>query len=185
MGRRILIINGNPDPSPSRLSAALADAYVHGARRGGHEVRRIDIGALDFPPVLNGEDLDQEAPAVIRDAQEAITWAEHITIIFPLWLGAPPALMKSYFEQICRYGFSFSHDLKPLLKGRTARLIITMVLPNFVFRLMFAQGVKGFVRSVFWSSGIKPTRILALGKVMTAAKKPWLAQVEKLGERGI
>ena len=42
----ILVINGHPDPSPERLAAALAKAYAEGAETAGHQVRRIDIGAV-------------------------------------------------------------------------------------------------------------------------------------------
>ena len=46
---KILIINGNPDPSSERLSAALAEAYASGAEAAGHEVRRLTFGKIDFP----------------------------------------------------------------------------------------------------------------------------------------
>jgi putative NADPH-quinone reductase len=182
--RKILIINAHPDPRPSRLAAGLADAYARGATRGGHEVRRIDLGALEFPPIVTGEEFQEPPPPAIRAAQEAVTWSNHITIVFPLWLGMPPALMKSFFEQLCRYEFAFDASHKPMLQGRTARFIVTMIIPNFVFWLLFSKGCKGFARGALWASGIKPTRILPLGNVLKAAKEPWLTRVEELGARG-
>jgi putative NADPH-quinone reductase len=111
-------------------------------------------------------------------------WANHITIVFPLWLSMPPALLKSVFEQIDRYGFAFDENHRPLLKGRTARFIVTMMFPTVVFWLLFSKGVRGFARGALWTSGIRPTRILALGNVLKAQKEPWLAKVEDLGARG-
>ncbi|HWA60997.1 MAG TPA: hypothetical protein VG939_06460 [Caulobacteraceae bacterium] len=39
--RRILIVNGHPDPAPERLCAALASAYGEAARAAGRETRRL------------------------------------------------------------------------------------------------------------------------------------------------
>lgn len=184
MPLRILVINGHPDPRPQRLAAGLTSAYVRGAEAAGHQVRRIDLGSVSFPPVITGDELSDEPPTPIREAQEAIAWCEHLTIIYPLWLAAPPAHLKSFFEQIWRYDFAFDHKQKPLLKGRSARLIVTMIVPAFIFRLLFSQATKGFARGVLWTAGIKPTRILPLGNVYAAKTGRWLAKIEALGARG-
>jgi putative NADPH-quinone reductase len=47
--KNILIINGNPDPSPQRLSSAIAAAYREGAVNAGHDPRQTDVGALSLP----------------------------------------------------------------------------------------------------------------------------------------
>ena len=47
--RRILIIQGHPDPAGRHFGHALADAYAEGAMAAGHEVRRIEVALLDFP----------------------------------------------------------------------------------------------------------------------------------------
>ena len=47
--RRILIINGHPDAGVRHLLHQLIDAYAEGAQAAGHQVRRVDVGALDFP----------------------------------------------------------------------------------------------------------------------------------------
>ena len=46
--KNILIINGNPDPSPQRLSSAIAAAYREGAVNAGHDPCQIDVGALSL-----------------------------------------------------------------------------------------------------------------------------------------
>ncbi|MET0856310.1 MAG: hypothetical protein ABWY27_06140, partial [Telluria sp.] len=49
MGKRVLLIQGHPDTAGGHLCRALEEAYAKGAAVGGHELRRIDIGSLDFP----------------------------------------------------------------------------------------------------------------------------------------
>ncbi len=49
MAKRIVIIQGHPDPAGHHLLHAMADAYAEGATAAGHEVRRIEVAKLVFP----------------------------------------------------------------------------------------------------------------------------------------
>jgi putative NADPH-quinone reductase len=49
---RTLLILGHP--SPDSFNATLANAYAGAARQAGRELRRIDLHALDFDPILHG-----------------------------------------------------------------------------------------------------------------------------------
>jgi len=189
MGKKILIINGHPDPRPERLCAALADAYAEGARSAGSEVRRIDVGALDFPLIRNADDFINKAPpAAIVEAQESVRWAEHLFIVHPLWLGAAPALLKGFFEQVFRYGFALEPgggSLAGLLRWRSARVVVTMGMPGFIYRTVFgAFGIRGFERGVLQLSGLGPVRHTFLGGVEAASPKhraKWLERMRRLG----
>lgn len=189
MSKRILVINGHPDPSPQRLCAALAEAYARAAKAAGHTVERIDVGALDFPLIRSAADFSGPdlAPDIAR-AQDAVARSDHLVIIHPLWLGAAPALMKGFFEQVFRYGFALSAPERPmesLLSGRSARLIVTMGMPATAFRLLFgAHGVKGFERGILWITGVKPVRHTFFGGAGDKAGKKvegWIKTVERLG----
>jgi len=108
VGKRILIINGHPDPSSERFCAALALAYATGARAAGHEVRSLTLGTMDVPFLSSKAEFESGLPSgLIRAAQEDIRWCEHLVIVFPLWLGAAPARLKAFLEQVLRQGFAF------------------------------------------------------------------------------
>lgn len=171
--RRILVINGHPDPSPDRLDAALAAAYADGARAGRHEVRRLAVGELDFPLIGNADEfIKGSLPACIAEAQSQIAWAEHILLVFPLWLGGAPARLKGFLEQTFRYGFALP-DLteakgfpQGLLKGRSVRLVVTMGMPAWLYRLMFAAvGVRAIESGILGLSGLGPIRRTLIGGV--------------------
>ena len=192
MANHILIINGHPDPSPARFCAAICAAYEQGALSAGREVRRLDIGGLDLPPVRSAEDfIGGPLPADAATAQAAVRWADHIIFVHPLWLGAAPSLFKAFCEQVFRYGFAIPNgggSFKGLLKGRSARVIVTMGMPALFYRLGFgAFGVRGFERGVLWLSGIRPIRHSFIGGVETSAatRKRWLSEVRRLGARGV
>ncbi len=94
---RILVIQGHPDPAGGHLGHALADAYAGGAQRAGHELRRVDIAQLDFPLLRSAADWEHGAlPPSLQPAQDAIAWAEHLVMFFPLWMGDMPALLKAF-----------------------------------------------------------------------------------------
>jgi len=185
--RRILVINGHPDPSGEHFAAALTAAYLRGANGAGHQIRRIDAGALDLPPMRSLTQFMAEPSATARDAQAAIAWADHLVIVFPLWLGGMPAALKAFFEQVFRYGFALTLPGTPyrgLLKGRTARVVVSMGMPATVFRFVFdAAGVKSLTRGILRTSGFSRVRSSLVGTVEASprAREDWLRRIERLG----
>jgi putative NADPH-quinone reductase len=172
---RLTMIQGHPDPSGNRLCHALADAYAEGAAVGGHEVMRIEVARLDFPILRTREEFEAgQLPESLTDAQRAIVSAEHLLIIFPLWHGTMPALLKAFIEQVMRPGVALEYRKhgfpKGLLAGRSARLVVTMGMPALIYRWYFrAHGVHGLERSVLRFAGMKPVRETLLGMVDTAS----------------
>jgi putative NADPH-quinone reductase len=110
MPRRILVVVGHPDPSPERLCRSLANAYAEGAASAGHAVRRIDLAALDFPWLRTMSEFEHGiVPDSLKEATEAVVWAEHLVFVFPLWLGTMPAILKGFLEQVMRPGVAFEY----------------------------------------------------------------------------
>ena len=186
---RILLIDGHPDADRARFVHALADAYAQGARGAGHEARRVDLATLDFPLLRSrGEWTDQPPCPAIADAQEAIRWAEHLVFFYPLWLGDVPALLKAFLEQVARPGFALAEGRmpRPLLGGRSARIVVTMGMPAFFYRFYFgAHSVKSFERNILKLAGIKPVEHSLIGNVEGDAgdRAGWLAKMAELGAR--
>ncbi len=193
MSRRILIIDGHPDASGAHYVHALADAYAGGARQGGHEVKRIDVARLEFAVLRSAAQWREGKPdADIRAAQGAIAWSEHMVILFPLWLGDMPALLKAFFEQVARPGFAIGEAQpgrlpKKLLAGRSARIVVTMGMPAFFYRLYYrAHSVKNLARNMLQFCGIHPVRVTYIGMVEGKgdARADWLTKLAALGAAG-
>lgn len=55
MTKRVVVIQGHPDPAGGHFAHVLADAYADGAQVAGYEVRRIDVATLEFPWLRNQE----------------------------------------------------------------------------------------------------------------------------------
>ena len=194
MSRHIVIIQGHPDTSQNHYGHALAEAYAQAAKAAGHEVRTITVATLDFPLVRSYEAFYKQAPpAVIKQCQEDIRWADHLVILYPLWFGTMPALLKGFIEQVFRSGFAMDIGedgkwWKKLLKGKSARVIITMGMPAFVYRWVFrAHSLKSLEKNILKFCGIKPVRESLVGMVEGNVKhrQHWLQKMAKLGKAGI
>lgn len=194
MAKRVLLLQGHPDASQRHFGHALADAYAAGASSAGHEVRRVDVATLEFPLLRSQYEWEHGVlPASLQGAQEAIRWAEHLVLFFPLWLGDMPALFKGFLEQVARPGFAFSGEGKnPFahkgLAGRSARVVVTMGMPALVYRWYFrAHSVKALERNILGFVGIAPiheTLIGMVGGLSPEAGAKWLDKLEKLGRQG-
>ena len=189
---KIALLQGHPDARGGRFCHALAQAYAQAAQAGGHEVKTVDVARLDFPLLRSAEEWQEGVPPQpILEAQEAIAWAEHLVLVFPLWLGDMPALFKGFLEQALRPGFAIGKSAanrfpKGLLRGRSARLVVTMGMPAFFYRIFYrAHSVKGLKRNMLEFCGIAPVRTTLVGTVDSAdARQAAMATIRKLGRTG-
>ncbi|MDR4471425.1 MAG: NAD(P)H-dependent oxidoreductase [Nitrospira sp.] len=68
----------------------------------------IEVARLEFPLLRTKAEFEHGVPSdSIKQAQDAIRWADHLVIVYPLWLGSMPALLKAFFEQVFRPGNAF------------------------------------------------------------------------------
>lgn len=191
----IVIIQGHPDPRGRHFGHALAAAYARGAHASGREVSTIDVARIDFPLLRTQDNFEKGQPLpAIREAQRLIGEAEHIVVFYPLWLGGMPALLKGFFEQVFRPGFGFTASGRPTegswkkLKGKSARIVVTMGMPAAVYRWYFrAHSLKSLERNILGFCGIGPIAESLIGRV--EADDPdrlerWLDRLEQLGRRG-
>jgi len=169
---RIVIIQGHPTSDVGHFCHALAEAYAAGAAEGRHEVRQLVVADLDFPLLRSKSDWEGAPPPdVIAGAQEALAWADHLVIIYPLWLGGMPALLKGFLEQVLRPAFMSGTtrpgaSWKTVLKGTSSRVVVTMGMPAFVYRWYFgAHSLKSLKRSILALVGIGPNRHTLIGMI--------------------
>ena len=192
MTDRVAIIQGHPDPAGGHLCHALAGAYADGAAGAGHRVDRIEVAQIAFPILRTQAEFESGAlPESLAPARDAIVAAQHLVILFPLWLGTMPALLKAFLEQVIRPGIAFEYRAqgfpRRLLAGRSAHLVVTMGMPALLYRWYFrAHGVRGLERSVLRFAGMRPIRETLLGGVGVASaarRAAWLDRMRACGRR--
>ncbi|MHB8346387.1 MAG: NAD(P)H-dependent oxidoreductase [Acidiferrobacterales bacterium] len=185
MKRKILVILAHP--APASYCGALATAYAQGAGESRAEVRQLVLADLKFNPVHAG---GGQVEADIIQARDAIMWAEHLVFVYPILWGTIPALLKGFIERTFVPGFAvnFSEGSRlwdRLLKGRSARLIVTMNSAPFIYRWVFGEPAhKTMKRAILKFCGVSPVRITAIGPMRAASKErreAWLENVRKAG----
>ncbi|MBI5609919.1 MAG: NAD(P)H-dependent oxidoreductase, partial [Deltaproteobacteria bacterium] len=155
--RRVLVVLGHP--RSDSLCSALADAYARAAADAGAEVHRLNLGDLQFDPVLRGGFASELEPDLQR-AQTELEWAEHVAWVYPVWWGNLPALLKGFCDRVLLPGFAFRYvQDQPfptkLLHGRTARLLVTMDSPPWYYRWVIgAPAEKAMIKATLEFCGI-------------------------------
>lgn len=113
-------------PDACSFNAAIARTYCETVRSLGHEAILRDLYRLGFDPVLQaGERRAAGGKASSDDVAaelESLRGADIFVLIYPIWFGTPPAMMKGYVERVFGAGFSYRHlqSRRPhhLLSGR-------------------------------------------------------------------
>lgn len=191
--RRILIIQGHPDPAGGHFGHALADSYATAALVAGHRVERIDVAHFECPLLRSQAEWQDVPPPAVKEAQDKIARANHLVVFFPLWLGTMPAVLKAFLEQVLRPGFAVVYADRRLprrgLIGKSGRVVVTMGMPALWYRWFFrAHGVRGLERSILGFCGVKPIRETFIGLVEAndgRARERWLTRLAALGRKGI
>ena len=186
---RVTIVVGHPQTDT--FCEALGEAYARGARAAGHEVTIFVAGKMQFDPILHvGFTEVQTLEPDLQRAHDATLAANHLVIIFPLYLGTMPAILKGFLERVLQpdmVKMTKAGGFVRLLKGKTARVIVTMGMPTFVYRWWFrAYAVKMLRRNILGWMGVNPVRTTIYGGIESAGdggRAQWLKDVEKMGRR--
>jgi len=191
--KKIFVLLGHPDTDT--YSGALANAYEDGAKKKGHEVRRMNLGELQFDPILRKGYIEiQELEPDLVALQENIKWADHFVIVYPNWWNTMPGLLKGMFDRMWLPGFAFNFD-KPTkkliqrLKGKSARVIIVAGTHSpFSTWMKFGDYTNEIRKGILEFSGLSPVRLTTFGpcdKVDEKKKEEWRQAVFELGKKGV
>jgi len=189
--KKILIINGHPDKKS--LCFALAESYKKGADTNGTECQLVHLIDLKFNPILTyGYRVVSELEPDLLKMQKDILEADHLVVVYPNWWGTYPALLKGFIDRVFLPKFAFKYLEKSpfpakLLKGKTARIIVTMDTPKWYYRLINrSPGHNSMKKAILEFSGIKPVTISSFAIVKSSndlKRKKWLDEVEELGKK--
>jgi putative NADPH-quinone reductase len=193
---RILVLIGHP--ISGSYNHALAARYVAGLGDAA-EVRVIDLATASFPhdPISRedlrfgdeGAHLDPAIAAMIED----VRWAEHLVIFFPQWWGTYPAALKAFIDRVFLSGSSFRYGKGQistrLLRGRTARIVMTMDSPRPWNRWVYRNAAETSLRAATLNyvgitvSGI--TRFTSMRFSTPEQRAGWLEQVGALATKDL
>lgn len=168
---------------------ALAEAYRRGAEAAGHVVALLPLASMTFDPILRGAYRElQPLEPDLAGAHDAIAASDHMVLIFPLWLGTLPAILKGFLERVVQpdiFEPAKTGTFATPWGGKSARIVITMGMPAFVYRWYYgAHALKTLKHHILGFLGVGPIRSTLLGNIqgVTAERRAsWLDDMEALG----
>ena len=110
-------------PNPNSFCASLYASTVRTLQEGGHELRCFNLYAENFQPILTLEEREAYLPnpglieARVQPHVDALKWAEHLVLVFPIWFYGPPAMLKGWLERVWLPRVAF---LPPAQKSKAA-----------------------------------------------------------------
>jgi len=191
MGRRILVLSGNP--KRNSFSEQLAETYAESAAKH-HKVRIQKISEMNFDPNLNaGYGQRQALESDLLEFQASIQWADHLLITTPIWWGTLPAKFKGIFDRAFLPDFAFRYKTgksipEKLLKGKTARVLMTMDTPTWYYKyFQGAPALKQLKITTLEFCGFNGVRSNMLGPIISAnetQREQWVDMVKQIGRNG-
>lgn len=187
----ITIIVGHPQQVT--FCEALAEAYRRGAEGAGHRVHLFSLAQMRFEPILRGG-YREEQPLEpdLQAAYDALAASDHWVLIFPLWCGDMPAILKGFIERILqpdlikRQGTENAMNWH-IFRNKSARIIMTMAMPVTIYRFWYGpHALKLLKRNILKFIGISPVRETLFGMIADSSNEQrdrWLEQAEALGQK--
>ena len=160
------VIVAHPDPGSFTMS--VARTYCAAVEARGQTTVLRDLYRMDFDPVLKlserpGDNAFTPAPDVKAEL-DLLAGAEAFVLIYPIWFGTPPAMIKGYIERVLGAGTSFAmisdhlnQSKHPLLGGRH---LLTFSSSGSTKQWLSDQGAwlslqtifDGYLARAFWMS---------------------------------
>jgi NAD(P)H dehydrogenase (quinone) len=112
-------------PEPDSFNAAVAAKYCAAVEEAGQKAVLRDLYRMKFDPVLQeneqpGSATFLQSPHVAHEL-DIIADAAFLVLVYPIWFGTPPAMLKGYVDRVLGSDFSFravkAHDARSRLAG--------------------------------------------------------------------
>ena len=191
MDKKIVIIYGHP--LEDSYCTQLADAYAKGALDCGAEIRKLELSKMDFDPVLRyGYKKRMVEESDLIWSKESIVWADHIVFAYPVWWGTMPSLLKGFVDRVFTPGYAFNYVKgsrfnEKLLKGKTARVIVTSDAPSWYIGLIWKGITKIQIKQTILNyCGVSPVKYTHYGSVKwqdSVKLNQWMEKTYQFGYR--
>lgn len=187
----VLIINGHP--GNESFNHALVVAFKKGAQKTSTLIKTLDVGNMKLALNMSGYDKNPLDSENVKQAQELISWADHLVFVYPTWWATMPAMLKAFFEQVFLPGFAFKYKKSKkfvkwdkYLQGKSAQIISTMDSPPWYYKRFTGDPGYKTIKDIMNYCGIKPVKRTYFGSVKVSTEKQrqkWLEKAEQLGSK--
>lgn len=164
---KILIIKAHP--SPLGHVHKIAETYAETKKSKGDEVKVVDLYTDEchdeFLAFENIREMKTLPEQIIYEKD--VAWADEIVVVHPIWWGMPPAIMMNWVDLTfwAHFAYKFLPDgtMKPLLKGKTAKVFATAGGPSWFYYLPILPLHQFWYLTLFRTVGILGTDFKVCG----------------------
>jgi len=188
---QISVILAHPDLAS--FNHAIAQTAVEAIKANGHTLFFHDLYQEKFDPLLNSEEIanDAKLPATIKKHCDEIAAVDGIVIVHPNWWGQPPAILKGWVDRVIRpdvayeflEGDSGEGVPKGLLKAKAALVYNTSNTQTQREKNIFGDPLETIWKNcVFGLCGVNNFYRRMFNVIVTSTetqRKNWLDSVRK------
>jgi len=175
-------------PFEGSFCHAVKEKVIETLKENGKEFNLIDLNKDKFDPVMTAEDLKLYSKGGTTDPNvdrylEMFAETDSLFIIFPVWWGVMPAILKGFFDKVFlpkrAYIYKKSGVLKPLFPEiKQAVIFNTLGGPKIYHNLMLSFPVKKVVANTTLKMiGVKKVKIVQfdmMKKSTDESRAKWL-----------
>lgn len=153
-------------PEPSSFTMSVAKAYCDAVNAQGQLAILRDLYRMNFDPVLKATERPstsqfQPAPDVAAELEQ-LDGTDLFILVYPVWFGAPPAMIKGYIERVFGAGFiepaHGTHLLRPTHPLLGGKKLLSFSSSGSTKQWLEAQGAwtslqtlfDGYLARTFW-----------------------------------
>jgi NAD(P)H dehydrogenase (quinone) len=137
-------------PDASSFTLAIANRYADAVRAHGHAAIVRDLYRLGFDPVLRLEEREGEPAADVVAEWEALGEIDVFVLVYPIWFGAPPAMLVGYIDRVLGAGRTRGSAREgarsSILQGKH---LVSLTLSGSMRAWLDEKGVLGSLRNLF------------------------------------
>lgn len=116
-------------PRANSFTASVADAYARAAMGLGHKIVKRDLYRMGFDPCLKAGEMpfstDFKPGNDVLEERKILADCDVFALVYPLWLNAPPAILKGYLERVFGFGFAYGEHGRSYVPLMTDRSLIS------------------------------------------------------------
>ncbi|MDD3207412.1 MAG: NAD(P)H-dependent oxidoreductase [Bacilli bacterium] len=153
----------------------------------------IDLNKDGFNPVMTEKELSLFSKGSFSDPlvgnyQKMLLDTDELVVIFPIWWGDSPAILKGFIDKVMLKGFAYDHGATGLVGKLThikkAYVITTSETPTFVYKEHLGNPIDNvFLKIVLEGVGVKNNVWINKDTVLSSGQESrvdFLKQISKL-----
>ena len=137
-------------PDQGSFTLAIANRYAEAVRKHGHPAIVRDLYRLGFDPVLKLEEREGEPAADVIAEWHALGEVDVFVLVYPIWFGAPPAMLKGYIDRVLGAGRTRGEagegSKSAILHGKS---LVSLTLSGGMRAWLDEKGVLESMRNLF------------------------------------